>query len=95
MRSLSASIIIASLMVGGAALAKDGPQKASPLNDALAEVAASASAQGPKPPEHFKPKKTNGQGVFHANAQAILKVCGKNTPAAQRAAICQTGISPN
>ena len=33
--------------------------------------------------------KVNSQGAEHASQNAILKVCTKDTPAAQRAAICK------
>ena len=89
-------LVIASLAAGAPALAKPGDRKAvDPLKQALAAVAASANAQGPKPPEHFKPKKNdNSQGAANANPGAILRVCSKDTPAAHRAAICRAGVSP-
>ena len=90
MKSLPTSILVASMMVSGAALAKDKPaDKNAPLNKALASVAAAATASGP-------PAKTvdKDQGDDRANLGAILKVCGKDTPAARRAAICPVGGSP-
>jgi hypothetical protein len=38
--------------------------------------------------------KENSQGAEHASENAILKVCTKDTPAAQRAAICKNFVSP-
>jgi len=97
MKALSISILIASLMAGGTAIAKDRGAKDSvaPLSKALSTIAATATAQGPKPEDHFKPKNSNGQGPAHANPEAILRVCSKDTPAAHRAAICAEGASPN
>ena len=60
----------------------------------LSEVA--ATANGPPPADHFNPKKNdNSQGANNATPGAILKVCSKDTPAAHRAAICRTGVSPD
>jgi type II secretory pathway component PulM len=39
--------------------------------------------------------KVNSQGAEHASQNAILKVCTKDTPAAQRAAICKNFVSPD
>ena len=91
MKMLSACILTASLTMSGAALAKDKPaDKTAPLNKALTTVVATATASSP-------PAKTvdKDQGDDHANPGAILKVCNKDTPAAQRAAICPVGGSPN
>jgi hypothetical protein len=60
------------------------------LNRALAAVATAAAQSG-------VPAATvdHDQGDDHANPRAILKVCNKDTPAAQRAAICPVGVSPD
>lgn len=39
--------------------------------------------------------KDSSQGAEHASENAILKVCTKDTPAAQRAAICKNFVSPD
>lgn len=93
-------LVTASMAAAVPALAKPADQSraqgVSQLRQALDEVAATADAQGPKPPDHFKPKQNdNSQGAEHANPGAILKVCSKDTPAAERAAICRTGVSPD
>lgn len=92
-------LVIASMAAGTPALAKpadrSNAQNVTQLKQALNEVAASANAQGPKPPDHFKPKTDNDQGDDNANPRAILKVCSKDTPAAHRSAICPTGVSPD
>lgn len=96
---LMSILVVASMAAGVPALAKPGDQKeqaAAQLKQALGAVAATANAQGPKGPEHFNPKKNdNSQGANNANPEAILRVCSKDTPAAQRAAICRNGVSPD
>jgi hypothetical protein len=94
MKSLFLSIATASLVLAPAAMAKGkAGQSAKPsatlLKQALASVAATAQS-GP-------PAKTSDgdQGDDHANPNAILKVCNKDTPAARRAAICPVSGSPN
>lgn len=79
MRAVVAGILIASVAGGTAALAK--PSGVGQLNQALAVVAASAVDRD--------------QGDDHASPVAILKVCSKDNPAAQRSAICPIGISPD
>lgn len=98
MKALGLSIIATSLVLGSAALAKNDNQSnqgIGQLKQALGAVAATANAQGPKPPDHFNPKADNDQGDDHANPRAILRVCSKDTPAAHRSAICPTGVSPD
>ena len=100
MKALSLSILIASVAIGSTALAKGRPVPSSDsgktqLRQALGAIAATADAQGPKAPGHFNPKADGDQGDDRANPGATLKVCGKDTPAARRAAICPTGVSPN
>ena len=91
------SILVIASMAGAPVLAKPADQSkvqgTAQLKQALGAVASVASAQGP---DQFDSKKNeNSQGAEHANPRAILKVCSKDTPAAQRAAICQTGVSPD
>ena len=93
MKALSLSIVMASLVVAPAAVAKGKDDQSAKqgiglLQKALASVAASASAPPAKTAD-------NDQGDDHANPGAILKVCNKDTPAARRAAICPVGGSPN
>lgn len=90
-------LLFASMAAGGPLFAKPADQaktqSTAQLKQALGAVAATASAQGPG---DFNPKKNdNSQGAANANPRAILKVCSKDTPAAQRAAICRGGISPD
>ena len=96
---LVGAALIASMTFAGTAPAKpsDRPPKQDVglLKQALGAVGATANAQGPKSPDQFSPKVDNDQGDDHANPGAILKVCGKDTPAANRAAICPVGISPD
>lgn len=79
MKVLAVGILAASL-ASGAALAAGPPSGIAQLNQALAAVAATTV--------------DHDQGDDHANPNAILKVCNKDTPAAQRAAICPVGVSP-
>lgn len=96
MRVFSVSVILAaSLVAGSPGLAKGQPnnpqrQSVGELQNALAAVAATA-----RQPSQFKPKVDRDQGDDHANPRAILRVCSKDTPAAQRAAICPVGVSPD
>ncbi|MDP9423986.1 MAG: hypothetical protein M3Q19_14345 [Pseudomonadota bacterium] len=88
------AILAASLVAGSPGVAKgqpDNPQRQSvgELHRALAAVAATAQQPG-----QFNPKADGDQGDDHANPRAILRVCSKDTPAAQRAAICPVGVSP-
>ena len=99
MKALGLSISAASLAIGPAAFAKNSQNQSNQgigqLKQALSAVAATADAQGPKPPDHFNPKTDRDQGDDNANPRAILRVCSKDTPAAHRAAICPTGVSPD
>ena len=58
------------------------------LEQGLHAVALSASANAEAQ------NKDSSQGAEHASENAILKVCTKDTPAAQRAAICKNFVSP-
>lgn len=94
MKALCASIAVASLVVGSAALAKSPPKSpAAPktvhLTRALSAFAASTQSLNP-PPRTID----NDQGDDNANPGAILRVCSKTTPAARRAAICPISVSP-
>ncbi len=80
MKALAVTILVASIAGGTTALAKAQPSGVAQLNQALAAVAASAV--------------DHDQGDDHASPTAILKVCGKDTPAAERSAICPVGVSP-
>ena len=99
MKGLGLSAVVASLVIVPAALAKNPENKSDQgigqLKRALAAVATAAYPQGPKSPDQFNPKVDRDQGDDHANPGAILRVCSKQTPAAQRAAICPVGISPD
>ena len=85
--------LITTVAAVGVASAQGRPAKAErsavQLQRALSAVVASTQATMP-------PAKTldNDQGDDHANPGAILRVCSKDTPAAHRAAICRTGVSP-
>lgn len=93
MKALYLSMVIGSLVLAPAAMAKGKEDQSAKqgiglLQKALASVVATASAP---------PAKTvdNDQGDDNANPGAILRVCNKDTPAARRAAICPVGGSPD
>jgi hypothetical protein len=79
-------LIGATTAVGKPADSKSKPQT---LEKGLHAVALSAS------PHADADNKVNSQGAEHASQNAILKVCTKDTPAAQRAAICKNFVSPD
>ena len=93
MNVLPASLALMVLVVGTSVQAKDqkvanGPAKTSELKKGLDAMIASASPPG-------QANRTDrDQGDDHASDRAIQVVCTKDTPAAQRSAICPRPISP-
>jgi hypothetical protein len=98
MKALAVGLLIASVAGATSVLAKSPKNSggAAELQQALGAVAATAT-QNPAAQGAGTPPKTedNDQGDDHANPGAILKVCSKDMPAAQRAAICPVGVSPD
>ena len=95
MKALPVAILLVTALTSTTALAKKPPSsRPSPgavqLKQALAAVASTI-----KQDHQFNPKADRDQGDDHANPGAILRVCSKSTPAAQRSAICPVGASPN
>lgn len=95
MNALPMSILLSVSMAASApALAKPGDnskaQGVTQLKQALGAVAATARAEG-QPAD----RASKSQGAANANPRAILRVCSKDTPAAERAAICRNGVSPD
>ena len=92
MKAVFVSILIASAATGTAALAKSqsASHGAAHLRAALTAVAVTAAS----PTQSARPVDPD-QGDDNANPRAILRVCSKNTPAAQRSAICPVGVSPD
>lgn len=95
MKALFISILIASTATGTAALAQaQSNRPATPgtaqLRQALTAVAvtAASASQSARPVDP-------DQGDDNANPRAILRVCNKSTPAAERSAICPVGVSPD
>ena len=95
MKVLPISLVLSLIIAGTSVQAKDqkpasGPAKASTsdLKKGLDAMIASASPPG----QANRPDV--GQGADHASDRAIQVVCSKDTPAAQRAAICPRPISP-
>jgi hypothetical protein len=91
-RVLTTTIGLFFLIGATAAVGKPAQTKASEpektLEKGLQAVALNASAHADAQ------NKDNSQGAEHASQNAILKVCTKDTPAAQRAAICKNFVSP-
>ena len=93
MNVLPASLALMLLIVGTSVQAKDqkvasGPAKTFDLKKGLDAMIASASPPG-------QANRTDrDQGDDHASDRAIQVVCTKDTPAAQRSAICPRPISP-
>jgi len=95
MKALSASVIVIALMASGtAAVAKDqtnkGREGLTQLSRSLGVVASAAKIPTSQTPKTID----NDQGDDHANPRAIERVCSKDTPAAQRSAICPISVSP-
>ena len=97
MNFAATSAAAALLAVGGttAALAKPGePKNATPQR--ILMQALDAMAHGGSPPGQSKRPDDPDQGDDNAARRAILEVCFKDTPAAERSAICDRGepVSP-
>jgi hypothetical protein len=86
MRALSIATLLVSAFATGTAGAA-APQATDQLRSALAAMVA--------PPGQSSRPADPDQGDDHASATAIAVVCSKDTPAAQRSAICPTPISPD
>lgn len=85
---MKASILFAiSIGFAGTAVAKDKPaqQAAPPVLTKALNAAVTAQAA---PPGQAKPKVDRDQGDDNASDRARNVVCTKDTPAAQRSAIC-------
>ena len=85
---MKASILLAiSVGFAGTAVAKDKPaqQAAPPVLTKALNAAFTAQAT---PPGQAKPKADRDQGDDNASDRAKNVVCTKDTPAAQRSAIC-------
>jgi hypothetical protein len=95
MKSLPLALLLASVATASPGFARNQPdhqtkQSVAQLHRALAVVAAAVVPPG----QSTRPVDPD-QGDDHASPTAILHVCSKSTPAAQRSAICPTGISPD
>ena len=95
MKALSIGFVSLLLLASGsAAVAKDHQKPKGDvalLQHSLKVVSAGAhipTSQIPKTVDH-------DQGDDHANPRAIERVCNKDTPAANRSAICPIAVSPN
>jgi len=91
MRTLHAGILLlATIAAATPSLAKDKANP-SPANDLRKTL--QSMVQNNVPPGQNKQTVDRDQGDDHASARAIEVVCSKDTPAAQRSAIC-TPVSP-
>ena len=95
MNALPASLALLLLVAGTSVQAKDQKPPSSPtksttsdLKKGLDAMIASASPPG----QANRPEQS--QGAANASGRAIEVVCTKDTPAAQRSAICPRPISP-
>jgi hypothetical protein len=78
----------------GVASTAAAPAKGPPAQKPDATLAKALNA-AVTPPGQAKKADSPSQGAEHASPRAIEVVCSKDTPAAQRAAICQgPGVSP-
>lgn len=89
MRLIVSAVLLGSLVVSSPVFAKD-PSNSPPAQNTNVlrqglEAAMNAAAQ---PPGQSK-RPFNSQGAEHASLRALEVVCNKDTPAAQRSAICR------
>jgi hypothetical protein len=96
MRARSLAVLIASSAAIPAAVAAKGPPPSPPGLAAQVQTALNAMVQPlVAPPGQSSRPADPDQGDDHAAARAIEMVCTKDTPAAQRSAICPVPISPD
>ena len=94
----TAAALLAS--AGAATAAKSsqaqGNQPEEQLGQALDDMVTNASGNGSSPPGQSTRPDDPDQGDDNASDQAIFEVCYKDTPAADRSAICDQGspVSP-
>jgi hypothetical protein len=82
-------------MAGSAVVLAKDPANGSSVHDPNATLAKALNA-AVTPPGQAKNADSPSQGAEHASQRAIDVVCSKDTPAAQRAAICQgPPVSPD
>lgn len=96
MKALPAGLALLVLVAGTSVQAKDQNQASNSPKNATAELKKGLDAMiaAASPPGQANRPVDPDQGDDNASARAIQVVCSKDTPAAQRSAICPTPISP-
>lgn len=93
MKARIALVIFVGMAIPTGATAKQGPSQKPP-----AELVNALNAMAPTPnsaaPQSKQAKAEHDQGDEHASPRAKDVVCSKNTPAAERSAICPQPVSP-
>ncbi len=92
-RVLKTTIGLLFLIGATASAGKPGETKTR-KSDQMLEQGLHAVALGASDQAELR-KDSPSQGAEHASQNAILKVCMKDTPAAERAAICKNFVSPD
>lgn len=89
-------ILFISLTAPVSGFAKAPPEQAQQKQavEKLRVAMTKAVQQQAAPPGQAKRPVDPDQGDDHASARAIAVVCSKDTPAAQRSAICPVPVSP-
>ena len=95
MNALPASLALLLLAAGTSGQAKDQKPASSPTKSATSDLKKGLDAMiaSASPPGQDN-RNDRSQGAENASDRAIQVVCTKDTPAAQRSAICPTPISP-
>ena len=89
MKMLLSSLALAALLGGSASAApKSTPKSQVPRTAVLMQGLKAMVAPLMAPVVQAAPGVDRDQGDEHASPRAIMVVCSKNTPAAQRSAIC-------
>ena len=95
MKSFSLVLLLASVATTSSGFAKVQPKSLAKQDVAQLDRALTVVAATVVPPGQSARPVDPDQGDDHASPTAILHVCSKTTPAAQRSAICPTGVSPD
>ena len=93
MKALPAAVAL--LFLGAGALPAQAKDQAKPANNATAELKRGLDAMMSSVTAAGQPSTADrDQGDDHASDRAIQQVCSKDTPAAERSAICPRPVSP-
>lgn len=95
MNALPVSLALSLLIAGTSVQAKDQKPASGPAKTATADLKKGLDAMIASASPPGQANRADGdQGDDHASERAIQVVCSKDTPAAQRSAICPRPISP-